>query len=154
MAMSIRSVKDLGAGALYVGLGAAAVLIARDYTMGTASRMGPGYFPTVLGGLLVLFGIASFVRAFLVPGEPIGAIAWRALLFVTLAVVAFAALLDGAGLVPALVALIAISTLASRERSFGWRGLAAAAALIAFCAFVFVRELGLPMPLFGPWLGG
>ena len=65
----IRSPKDFWAGLLYAGFGAAAVLIARDYGMGSSSRMGPAYFPTVLGSLLLLIGVASLVRSFFVRGR-------------------------------------------------------------------------------------
>ena len=59
--MSIRNPKDFWAGLLYVVLGLAAVYIAQDYEMGTATRMGPGYFPTLLGGFLALIGVVSLV---------------------------------------------------------------------------------------------
>ena len=55
----VRSPKDFGAGLVYVVFGVAAVWIGRDYPFGTGARMGPGYFPSVLGGLLVLFGLAG-----------------------------------------------------------------------------------------------
>ena len=51
----IRNQKDFGAGVLYLAFGAVGFYIARDYGMGQASRMGPGYFPTVLSGLLMAF---------------------------------------------------------------------------------------------------
>ncbi len=51
MALAIRSPKDFWTGVIYVGFGAAAWWIARDYSFGTASRMGPGYFPTVLAAI-------------------------------------------------------------------------------------------------------
>src|SRR4051794_1510715 len=62
--MQIRNGKDFWAGLMFVGFGAAFVIIARDYPMGEALRMGPAYFPTMLGGLLVLLGMATFVRSF------------------------------------------------------------------------------------------
>ena len=77
MALAIRSPKDFWAGLLYGGVGAAAVVIARDYSWGRGGRMGPAYFPTILGALLLLIGIVSLVRAFAVRGEPIGPIAWK-----------------------------------------------------------------------------
>ena len=62
--MQIKNGKDFWAGLMFVGFGAAFVIIARDYPMGQALRMGPAYFPTVLGGLLVILGMATFVRSF------------------------------------------------------------------------------------------
>ncbi|MBK9673967.1 MAG: tripartite tricarboxylate transporter TctB family protein [Betaproteobacteria bacterium] len=151
MAGVIRSPKDFWAGVLYAGFGAAAVLIARDYGLGSSSRMGPGYFPTVLGSLLLLIGLASLVRSFFAAGEPIGAIAWKGLLLVTLATVLFGALLRPAGLVIALAAVILVSAAASVKFRFDGRALALMGGLIVFCGLVFVKGLGLPVSLLGTW---
>jgi len=154
MNLRIRSPKDFGAGVLYAALGGAAVIIAQEYGMGSSSRMGAGYFPTVLGTLLALVGAASVVRSFFADGEPIGAIAWKGMALVTGATVLFGVLLRPAGLVPALVALILVSAAASHRFRIDWRALALMGALVAFCALVFVKGLGLPLPLLGPWFGG
>lgn len=154
MALAIRSPKDFWAGLLYGGVGAAAVIIARDYSWGRGGRMGPAYFPTVLGALLLLIGIVSLVRSFAVRGEPIGPIAWKGAALVTASTVLFGFLLRPAGLLPALVALILGSAAASTKFRFDWRALVLMLGLIAFCALVFVKGLGLPVPLLGPWFGG
>ena len=153
MTLTIRSPKNFWAGLLYSAVGAAAVIIARDYSWGRGGRMGPAYFPTLLGALLLLVGIASLIRSFAVRGEPVGPIAWKGAALVTGATVLFGVLLRPAGLVPALVALILGSAAASTKFKFEWRSLALMAALIAFCALVFVKGLGLPVPLLGPWFG-
>jgi hypothetical protein len=145
----VRSPKDFWAGLLYAGFGGAAVLIARDYGMGTSSRMGPAYFPTVLGALLLLIGIVSFVRSFRAEGEPIGAIAWKGMALVTLATVLFGAMLRPLGLIAALVALMLVSAAASVRFRFDWRALAMMGGLVMFCALVFVKGLGLPVALLG-----
>jgi hypothetical protein len=150
----IRSPKDFGAGLLYLALGGAAVFIARDYDFGTAGRMGPGYFPSLIGGCLALIGAVSILRSIVVSSDPARQVAWRPLALITASVILFAAALPRIGLVPALVVLLLIATLARREAHFSLIGIAAAALLIAFCALVFVKGLGLAMPLFGPWLGG
>ncbi len=144
MSLRIRSQQDFGAGLLYAAFGLAALLMARDYGMGTASRMGPGYFPTALGALL------SFFR----DGKPIGAVAWKGAALVTAATVLFGLLLRPAGLVPGLVALILVGASASSRFRFEWRAGALMLALIAFCALVFVKGLGLPIPLLGHWVTG
>lgn len=151
MKVLIRSPKDFGAGLLYAGIGGAAVLIASDYGMGSSSRMGPGYFPVVLGSLLLLIGLASLIRSFFVEGEPIGAVAWKGLALVTVATILFGALLRPAGLVVALAVFILTSASASVKFRIDWRALALMAALILFCALVFVKGLGLPVPLVGSW---
>jgi hypothetical protein len=151
MSLRIRSQKDFGAGLLYAAFGVAALLMARDYGMGTASRMGPGYFPTALGALLLLIGTASVIRAFFRDGKPIGAVAWKGAALVTAGTVLFGLLLRPAGLVPALVALILVGASASSRFRIEWRAGALMVVLIAFCALVFVKALGLPVPLLGPW---
>lgn len=150
----IRNPKDFWAGALYLFVGIAAVVIAAAYPFGTATRMGPGYFPTILGAVLVLIGLASLTRAFLRPGEPIGAIIWRPLVSITLATILFGFLLPRVGLLLSLVALILVSAAASVAFKLGWRALLAMLALVAFCVIVFVELLGVPLPLLGKWLGG
>ena len=149
MSNGIRSPKDFWAGLLYAGFGGAAVLIARDYGMGTGSRMGPAYFPTVLGTLLLLIGIASIVRSFFANGEPIGEIAWKGMALVTLATVVFGAMLRPLGLIAALIALMLVSAMASVKFRFDWRALAMMGGLVVFCALVFVKGLGLPVALLG-----
>ena len=70
-----RNPKDFWTGIIYISFGLASVLIARDYGMGTALKMGPAYFPAILSGLLVAIGVIAVIRSFLVPGEPVGAFA-------------------------------------------------------------------------------
>ena len=155
MALSVRSPKDFWAGVLYAAFGGAAVVIAAgEYPMGTGARMGPGYFPVALGALLLAFGLACLVRSFVQDGEPIGAIAWKPLSLVTGATVLFGLLLPVLGLVVALLALALVSAAASARFGFDWRAAAGLVALVAACAVVFVTALGVPLPLRGSWLGG
>lgn len=149
----IKGLKDFWTGLLYLTFGGLAVVLARDYGMGDAARMGPGYFPTVLGGLLVVFGALSLGRSLMRRGEAIGVIAWKPIALIVGATVAFAYLLKPAGLIIALLALILISASASRRFRFEWKAFAAMFALIAFCALVFVEGLGIPLPLLGSWFG-
>lgn len=149
----IKGPQDFWAGVMYIAFGGAAMYLARDYGMGTAARMGPGYFPTVLGGLLMLFGVSALLRSFIRPGEAIGAIAWKPLLRVTAAILLFAVLVQTGGLILALLALILVSAAASIKFRFEVRATLAMIGLIAFCALVFVKGLGVPMPLLGSWFG-
>ncbi|MES2759401.1 MAG: tripartite tricarboxylate transporter TctB family protein [Pseudomonadota bacterium] len=152
MSLSIRHPKDFWTGVIFLVLGAAAVIVGQDYPMGTAGRMGPGYFPTILGALLTLIGAVGVVRAFLHVGEPIGRFHIKELLLVLLSVVLFGILMRGAGLVPAVIVLVLLSAFASPR--FTWlANLVLAFGLAAFSYLVFARLLGLPMVAFGPWLG-
>ncbi len=154
MALAIRSPKDFWTGVIYVGFGAAAWWIARDYSFGTASRMGPGYFPTVLAWLLMFFGVLALLRGLRKAGEPLGKFAWKQALIVLAATVAFGVLLERAGLVLALVVLIVGSAAGSIKFRFDWKAIALAAILITFCVLVFVKGLGLPLRILGTWFGG
>jgi hypothetical protein len=148
----IRGQKDFGIGAIYLGLGLAGLVIARDYTFGTAGRMGPGYFPTIISGLLILFGLVTLSRGLLRDGERVADVNWKGAALITLSVCAFGFLLEGAGLVIALVALVLISAAASDRFRFELRAMLGLVALVIFCIAVFVYGLGLPMPILGDWL--
>src|SRR5678816_3055299 len=148
-----RNARDLWTGLLYIFFGASAIIIARDYNMGTALRMGPAFFPTILGAVLAVIGAIAVIRSFLAPGTPIGGFSFKGLVLVTLSVVVYGFLVRGAGLVVALPLLVIISAYASTR--FRWRTtLVMAAGLTIFCALVFVKGLGIPLPIIGPWLGG
>jgi hypothetical protein len=130
-----------------------AVASARDYGLGTAFRMGSGYFPTVLGGLLVVIGLVSLTRAALRAGEPLPPLRLKGLLAVTAATLAFGVLVRGAGLVVALPLLVVGSAAASARFRWG-PALALAAGLTLFCTGVFLKGLGVPLPVLGRWFGG
>lgn len=149
----IRSTKDFWTGLIYVFFGSSAVLIARDYGMGTALRMGPGYFPTVLGVLLALIGIISLVRSFIATGSPIGGLAFKGLLLVVGSTLVFGFIVRGAGLAVALPALVIMSAYASARFRWG-PSLALAAGITLFCVLVFLKGLGVPLPILGSWFGG
>jgi hypothetical protein len=114
--------------------------------------MGPGYFPTVLAGLQILLGVVALARSFIVPGDPLGSIPWKPLILILAAVAFFGALISTAGLVIALLALVLTSAAASEKFRFDWRAVIGLVVLVTFCALVFVKGLGVPMPLFGPLL--
>ena len=150
MQSMIRSPKDFAAGLIYLSIGLVAVLLGRELPMGTALKMGPSYFPTVLGGLLSLIGVISLVRAFVQKGEPIPAFAWRPLLLITVATVMFGLLLRPAGFAIALPLFIVVTAYASVH--FRWIPTLVVAAVATFlCALVFLKGLGVPMPLVGKW---
>lgn len=152
--MSIRNPRDFWAGAIYLALAAVVIVIGRNYSFGSSARMGPGYFPVALGSILALLGAVSVIRSFLRPGEAVGAFAWRPLLLILGAVVLFGLLLDRAGAVVALAALMIGGAFASQYSRLDLKTVAAFGGLIAFCVLVFVKGLGVPMPILGSWFGG
>ncbi|MXQ10865.1 tripartite tricarboxylate transporter TctB family protein [Microvirga makkahensis] len=145
--------KDFWAGVLYVAFGAAAFWIGRDYPMGTAGRMGAGYFPTALSVILMLIGLISAARALTQEGEAVGAVSWKSLALVVGSTALFGLLLPTTGLVIALVVLILISATASQNFRLDLKAAAGLIILVTFCSLVFVKALGVPMPLVGSWFG-
>ena len=149
----IRSGKDFWTGLIYIFFGSSALIIARDYPMGTAIKMGPSYFPTVLSGLIIIIGIISLVRSFLKTGTPIGRFTFKGLALVVVSTVLFGLIVRGAGLVIALPLLVIVSAFASKD--FRWvPSLLMAAGLTLFCIAVFLKGLGIPLPILGSWFGG
>ena len=147
-----KDLRDFWAGLLYLIIGAAALYMAADYEMGTAVSMGPGYFPKVLSGLLVAIGAISLIRSIIVHGEPLEGFPFTKIIFVTISIVAFALLVEGAGLAIAVMAVFAISAMASKF--FNWKfTLAISLGSAIFCSLVFVKGLGIPLPIFGSWFG-
>jgi hypothetical protein len=152
VALHIRNPKDFWTGAIFMATGGAAVVLGRDYPFGTAFKMGPGYFPTVLGALLTIVGLFTVLRGLLRPGTAVGALAYRELFLVLTATVLFGALLRNAGLIVAVTLLVLGSAYASRYFRWG-TAVALGAGMAAFCVLVFVKALGMPIPVLGPWFG-
>jgi Tripartite tricarboxylate transporter TctB family len=149
----IRNAKDFWTGLIYIFFGSSAILIGREYGMGTAIKMGPAYFPTILGGLLLGIGAISVIRSFIIPGAPVGTFAFKGLILVSVSALVFGFLVRRVGLAVALPVLVIISAYASTR--FRWRPtLLIAAGLTVFCVLVFLKGLGIPLPIIGPWFGG
>ena len=146
----LRNNRDFLAGLLFLALGMLTIYVARDYPIGLVARMGPGYFPMVLGGLLCLFGVIVMMRG-IRTGAPVGGTwGWRPLGLITLSIVVFGFTMEKLGLVPALILLFFVAALAGREFHFK-EVLLLAILMSAFAAAVFVYGLKLPYPLFGSY---
>jgi hypothetical protein len=113
--IKIRNFKDFYAGLLFVFFGLLTVVIDRSYSMGTAARMGPGYFPFVLGSILALLGLIITLCSLWIAGPPMDAYVLRPLILITGSVVAFAILVDSLGLVVAILGLVTISSFAGSD---------------------------------------
>jgi len=146
MNTSLLNNKDVWGGLMLIAIGAAAVLIARDYPFGTALRMGAGFFPVVLGMALVLFGLYFAIRGLRASAKIEGNWSLRALIVLPLAFVAFGILMEYAGFVPAMVALIVGSAAAGTEFRIG-EVLVLSVLLTVMCVALFIWALGLPYPL-------
>ncbi len=146
MQLAVLNNKNVWAGAMLIAIGAAAVVVARNYSFGTALRMGPGYFPSLLGGLLVLFGLYLVATGLRNPEEIEGNWALRALIMLPLSLVLFGILMEYAGFIPALIVLIVGSAAAGSEFKLV-ESLLLAVGLTAFAVVLFIWGIGLPYPL-------
>lgn len=145
---------DLLAGAIFIGFGLAFAITSATYDLGTPLRMGPGFFPLVLGATLVVLGVAIVVKAFVAgPAGPVGPVPWRALVLLVAALFFFGYFVRALGLVPTLLVAVTLAALAGRSVRV-IPAVVIAACLTALSVLIFVVLLQLRLPLIGPWLGG
>jgi hypothetical protein len=151
--MTIKSIDatDVIAGALFIAFGLFFGLQAFNLDTGTALKMGPGYFPLVLSGILILLGLLIMFSAINKAGDAIGAYAWRGMLFILPAPVFFGLTVRGLGFVPSIFITTIIAAMASLKMKLP-AALLLAIALTIFSTLVFSYGLGLPFRRFGPWL--
>jgi len=144
--------RDVVGGLLMAGIGAGFLLFGRELAMGTSFRMGPGYFPTILSVLMIALGLAMAAIAWRKPAEDLAneRVPWRGIGLVVAPVLLFGFSLRGLGLLPILVLVLA-GAWASRHATLR-ASLPLALAIAAFCSFLFIKGLGLPLPLLGPWV--
>jgi hypothetical protein len=162
--MKIKSQKDFFSGLMFMTIGVAFAWGSTTYNIGEGARMGPGYFPLLLGIVLTLLGGGIVFESLVVEtadGEKIGKWAWRPLGFILLANFAFGVLLGGVpalhipamGLVVAIIALTFISALAGDE--FNWKEIAVLSGILAVGSYVaFVWLLKLQFPVWPSFIAG
>jgi hypothetical protein len=150
MALRIKSSQDFCAGCAFIAFGAATVVLAQVYPLGTAARMGPAYFPTLLGGLLAAIGAAVLIKSLASSdGGAVGRIHLGVLLRLLLSVAAFAVLLHPLGLVLAGVVVVMLAAWAGHEFRIA-EALINAAMLALLSYILFIKGLGQTMPVW-PW---
>lgn len=153
--MKLKNPKDFWAGVMFAAIGFAFAIIVKvfEYPMGTGSRMGPGYFPFVLGILMGLLGLAIVVESFATEGPPVDKFAWRPLAWILGGVVLFGLTVKIIGMVAAIILLVVVSSYGGHE--FKLKGvLIAAVTLAAFSVLVFVYGLKLSFPVWPPFITG
>jgi hypothetical protein len=145
--MRIKSPRDFWAGLMFIGFGLfASIWAVANYQMGTAVRMGPAYFPAVLGGLLAVLGLIVLVESLTIDGPPLAKMNFRPLILISAACVVYGYLMKPLGLVLATAALVFISAFGGHE--FKWREVTILyVILIVFSVLVFVKGLTLPFPI-------
>ncbi|MBZ9980987.1 MULTISPECIES: tripartite tricarboxylate transporter TctB family protein [unclassified Mesorhizobium] len=137
--------------ALFIVFGAFFALQSLGLEIGTAFRMGPGYFPLVLAIVLILLGLVILVQAMRFEGDPIGYIAWRGSLFILPAPIFFGLTVRGLGFIPSIFLTALIASFAS-GRMKPLTAFVLSTGLTLFAFLVFSYALGLPFRRFGPWL--
>jgi len=146
MKIELNKNKDFWAGLMLIIIGAGAMFLARDYRFGSALNMGPGFFPSVLGGILFAFGIITMIVG-LRSGEKIqGNLSIRAIILLPLSLVLFGILIERVGFVPALTALILVAAAAGRQFKIA-EVLPLTALLIVVSIAMFIWGIGLPYSL-------
>jgi putative tricarboxylic transport membrane protein len=149
----IKNPKDFFAGILFIGIAVVFAFQLRQLPIGSAFRMGPGYFPLVLAALLGALGLVIMIGGLRGKGEPISRVPWRGVLLVVLPVIFFGLTLKGLGLVPSLAITVFATTLASVHWNLR-TALINTAVLTVGGWLIFIKALGLPISTFGPWVGG
>jgi hypothetical protein len=146
---AVRSPKDLVAGLMFIAIGILAIVIASNYTLGTAARMGPGYFPRILGILMIVLGAIIGLRSLKLRGPPLPGWKWRPVLIILGSVVIFGLVVNKLGLVLSTILLILMASAASTE--FRPKEAAISGVLLAVLA-VGVFIIGLKLQI-GIWPG-
>ncbi len=143
--------RDLVSGLMFAGWGVAGLWVGREYPAGTALEMGPGYMPRLLCWGLILLGAMIAVRGARGEGAPLERWHWRPLIVVSIAILAFAFLLQPAGLVAATLAIVMIGALAGSEFRV-LEALILAAGLALGAVAIFIYGLKLPLPVWPAFL--
>jgi hypothetical protein len=146
MKVPLMNNKRFLSGIMFLGIGIVAIWMSRDYPMGSALRMGPGYFPVVLGGIMGLFGIYELIIGVLKPDPVQGNWSLRALAILPISAVIFGVLMEHAGFIPAMIALVFVSAWAGTEFKL-WEVVLLSIGLTIGCTGLFIYGLGLPYPL-------
>jgi hypothetical protein len=146
--LKIKNQEDFWAGMMFVGFGALAIWLSTDYPMGTASRMGPGYFPTYLGAIMLVLGaIVAMMSLKSGNGEKITPFAWKPMIMLSLGFVLFGWGVDHIGFIPALFGLSVITAAAGQKFNVV-EVLLMTVVLIAGAVGIFIYGIDLPFPLF------
>jgi hypothetical protein len=143
----IKNPQDFGAAIVFIVIGAAGLYFAGDLALGTAARMGPGYFPTLLSATILLIGVVVGFGALTIEGPAIERIPLRPIAVITICVVGFGYLIEWLGTAIAAAALIIVAGYARRGARLA-ETIPLALAMSIFAVGVFVYALGQPLPVF------
>jgi hypothetical protein len=146
MKHSLLDNKDFLSGLMFAAVGGLGWYMALDYPFGSALRMGPGYFPTVLSVLMVISGVYFMLKGIRSSEIVEGNWSLRALVILPISMALYGYLMEEGGFIPAMLVLVIVSSAAGKE--FKWKEVIPnAVGLTAACAAGFIYGLGLPYPL-------
>jgi hypothetical protein len=150
--MRVKGIQDLAASLLFAAIGLAALWISADYPVGSAQRPGTGVLPRILAWCLVGTGVLLGIKALLADGPGLTRWAWRPVVMITLATVAFALSVDRLGLVAAMLLSMTLAALGTPETR--WREYAMfCVVMIVLGVGMFIYGLRMPIPVWPPSLG-
>jgi hypothetical protein len=144
-------IREIVCGAAFIVIAALFALGSMDLSMGSAIRMGPGYFPLMLAMILGVLGLLILIKGLKHEPQSFGALPWRGLVFILAGPIVFGLTVRGLGLVPSIALVAAIATLASARSNLRMLAIITVV-LTLFCVVVFSYGLGLPYARFGPWV--
>jgi Tripartite tricarboxylate transporter TctB family len=151
--VQLRNHRDLWAGLMFAVIGIIFMILSKQYSIGTSAKMGPGYFPMVLGGLMTLFGVIIAFGAFAGKAEALklSPVGWREFILLLASVIVFAIALPRLGMVISVALLILISAIASHE--FKLRDTLISIVVLVLLAYgMFVKGLELQFPVWPKFL--
>jgi putative tricarboxylic transport membrane protein len=148
----IQKPRDVVSGLIVMAIGTGFLLFGSELNIGSLIRMGPGYFPTILSIVMIALGAVIAAVALRGPSQEgsVGLLPWRGIILIVGATIFFGTALKGLGLGPAVLVVVLATAWASRYASLR-ASLPLSIGLAVFCTLLFIRLLGLPLPLLGPW---
>ena len=141
-----RTGKDFWAGVMFLGFGIFDLIFSRKYSLGSSGEMGPGYFPIMLGLVLIALGLPLILRAVISGDEPVPGFALRPLLLLVTGVLTFGVTIERLGLVLSIILTVVVAALAGQRVRRGELG-ALAIGLAALSVVIFYFALRLPLPI-------
>jgi hypothetical protein len=145
----VKGPQDFLCGLMFILIGVVGVVVGWDYPRGTPVRLGTGVFPAILSWGLLGIGVIVAVRGLLIPGEPVGRVAWRPVLLIGLAAALFAVLIETGGLIAAMVVMMILAALAGDDHTIKEFSIFAAIMIVMALA-IFIWGLEMPIKVF-PW---
>jgi hypothetical protein len=142
----VKSPQDLGAGVLFLLIGLAGVILGSELEFGSARRMGPGFFPTIISGLIMAIGLIVAAKSLTIEGPAIERFQLRPLLMIVVALAVFGFLIKPIGVIPTAILMMVVAAYA-QPRVKLVQTLIFAVCMTAFIVLVFVYGLNQPMPL-------